>query len=586
MGTIKNSKGFAELEYCIDHYFKFYLSPIMKHVKNELSANRAEECKIYQDSVSGVLASGMTFGRPIDQLNVLQIRGEWNSKTTEDYLQMCNDRMSGNRSVTQDVLLLSEDWRNLVVEEIGQERYDELSDQLGGDLAFAYVDHRIQQLMVNKMVEDHLPGNSLDYVIQKAGSSSIFGLLSEMNKSTLDREIETRVKSQYHPSSMEEVTGTVLGVAADAVTTGGASSWASLAKFVGVDFVLNAVLTKDDTPGTRQSVEECISKGVFGASTNLFTQFRNEAKQMEEKDSRHITAINQRLNNKISIPQFEISASFELPSKNLEQLLRTERDPKYDHVPLVVAPGQEEKFLQQEKERQLKEKAEQSKTENTEREQIESQTLKQDLSEHNESASPERQNTSGWAGMLSNFGLDGFSDVTQHLGFVLSMLPDILVGIFTGKSQSLSPMKNLLPLASIVGGLFVRNPVLKMLMVGLGGANLINKAGHEAIHQRNHPDEDYTVSQAHRYKRYEDEPLNPRIEHPLLQGNCLIATIDKVPCSIVLTGKVIDAYKQGALPLNTLANAVLARNDQMSQVAQEKYEHAHVDSQTISRGIQ
>ena len=55
-------------------------------------------------------------------------------------------------------------------------------------------------------------------------------------------------------------------------------------------------------------------------------------------------------------------------------------------------------------------------------------------------------------------------------------------------------------------------------------------------------------------------------------SNCLIATIDKVPCTIALPDKVVDAYNQGALPLNTLANAVLAKNDQMRQMASENYE--------------
>ena len=53
--------------------------------------------------------------------------------------------------------------------------------------------------------------------------------------------------------------------------------------------------------------------------------------------------------------------------------------------------------------------------------------------------------------------------------------------LFTGKTQSLRFGDNLLPIASIVAGLFVRNPLLKMLLVGLGGANLLNKAGHEAL---------------------------------------------------------------------------------------------------------
>lgn len=83
--------------------------------------------------------------------------------------------------------------------------------------------------------------------------------------------------------------------------------------------------------------------------------------------------------------------------------------------------------------------------------------------------------------MLSSFGLNGLSDIGNNLGYVLAMLPDILIGTFTGKTKSLGLKDNLMPLASIVAGMFVRNPIMKMVLIGMGGLNLINKAGHEAI---------------------------------------------------------------------------------------------------------
>ena len=146
------------------------------------------------------------------------------------------------------------------------------------------------------------------------------------------------------------------------------------------------------------------------------------------------------------------------------------------------------------------------------------------------------------------------------------MLPDMLIGALTGKSKSLVLKDNLMPLASIVAGMFVRNPIMKMVLIGRGGLNLVNKAGHEAID--NHKGQNVLGH----YKVYQDEELNARISQPQIKGNCLIATIDKVPCTIALPDKVVDAYNQGALPLNTLANAVLAKNDQMRQLASENYE--------------
>ena len=191
-----------------------------------------------------------------------------------------------------------------------------------------------------------------------------------------------------------------------------------------------------------------------------------------------------------------------------------------------------------------------------------------------EQEQPQQTNQSGWSGLLSSFGLNGISDIGNNLGYVLAMLPDMLVGAFTGKTKSLGLKDNLMPLASIVAGMFVRNPILKMVLVGMGGLNLLNKAGHEAIgnHKGEGMAQDITTNGRTNYKVYADEPLNPRISQPQIRSNCLIATIDKVPCTIALPDKVVDAYNQGALPLNTLANAVLAKNDQMRQLASENYE--------------
>ena len=260
-----------------------------------------------------------------------------------------------------------------------------------------------------------------------------------------------------------------------------------------------------------------------------------------------------------------------------------ERDEKYKDLPSVIMPGQEEAYL-----KSIDKQIPEQKTSQLEPEVHEPDSnVKVEKEVPQKEVQPEHSNTSGWTGLMKSIGFDGIGDVTKNLGFVLAMLPDMLVGLFTGKSKSLLPENNLLPLASIVGGLFVKNPMLKMMMIGMGAVNMLNKSGKESIEQRNNPDGIETNHQVSgRFKVYEDEVLNNRIQQPHLQGNCLIATIDKVPCSITLSDKVIDAYNQGALPLNTLANAVLAKNDQMRQIAQEKFENANTESASRTRGIQ
>ena len=177
-------------------------------------------------------------------------------------------------------------------------------------------------------------------------------------------------------------------------------------------------------------------------------------------------------------------------------------------------------------------------------------------------------------------------DIAGNLGYVMAMLPDILLGVFTGKTQSLNIKDNLLPIASIVAGMFVRNPLLKMLLIGLGGANLLNKAGHEVLRERSEGEMNTANRGAVQYRHYPDEPLNPRITNPVLQGNMLVATIDRVPCTIQLSQTVTDAYRAGALPLNTLANAVLARSEQLRQRASDNYDNGQQETIVRTRGIQ
>ena len=120
-----------------------------------------------------------------------------------------------------------------------------------------------------------------------------------------------------------------------------------------------------------------------------------------------------------------------------------------------------------------------------------------------------------------------------------------------------------------------------MVLIGMGGLNLVNKAGHEALDNYKESNSDTSRSQHTNYKVYADEVLNSRISQPQIKGNCLIATIDRVPCTIALPDKVVDAYLQGALPLNTLANAVLAKNDQMRQMAAENYRQNEQRAETV-----
>ena len=189
----------------------------------------------------------------------------------------------------------------------------------------------------------------------------------------------------------------------------------------------------------------------------------------------------------------------------------------------------------------------------------------------------------GWTGLMNQFGLGGMSDIGKNLGYVLAMLPDMLIGMLTGQSKNLHLKDNLLPFGAIFAGLFVKNPLLKMLLIGLGGANILNKAGHEILDNAGVS----TQQKPKRYVQHADELLSERIEQPAMKGNALVATIDKKPCVIYIDEQSADAYYQGKLPLNVLCNAVLRKYDEQQAQVRQNFDRSveQQEQQQLSRGI-
>lgn len=603
MDGIKHSGRFAEMERLVSDYFSFHIAPVMTKTQAYLTQKQGEEMKAYSTSLGGILSMMASSAQPMnDPYQVLKVTGEWNSKTTEDYIEMCKAEITGSEAMQQDLAYMAGQWRDAVVQEIGRERYDELSERLGGDLAYAYMDYRVEELMIDRLVKERMPKSSADYIVRKAAESSLLGLSQTLNRSPLAEEIEKRGEAAYRPGKIEKGAGWVLGATTDTVMLGGVGSWATLARFVGTDVAISAVADhlESQKPETL-SVEQCISKGVFGSERNVFDEFRREAAKIPAKENATIAEANGQLKNRIPILDFnfmewaqERGMSFSWPDRQEEE--QRKRAERYKDVPLVVAPGQEEAYLRDVAKKSetatltasVKSHEESQETEQREKTEKEERQAVVTHEEKKQEEQPAQGNGNGWDGLLGTLGLNGMGDTLGNLGYVVAMLPDVLLGAFTGKSPSLRPGDNLLPIASIVAGIFVRNPLLKMLLIGLGGANLLNKAGHEALRGRTEGKVNMNANNGNdvRYRGYADEPLNPRIVNPVLQGGTLIATIDRVPCAIQLPTAVAEAYRAGALPLNTLANAVLAKSDQLRQAAAQNYDNGQQETVVRTRGIQ
>lgn len=454
-----------------DKLFRTKVLPIMDKVMADLRHKQLEEIGRHTTSLPYILAAaaGPDGGMAAQaaSLDTLRYTGKWNSKHTEDYIQMVKDELKKQKiNVTPE----------------------------------------IEKKMIDKMIKDEIPKSSIEYIMKKAATSTLFYLPQALNKSPLENHISEQAEKRYNPKGWEKGTGWALGATADFLSTGGmGGGWGTAAKFVAVDVAMNAGLD------------------ALGSSAD-------------------------------------------------------------DDVPLIIAPEHRADYKKQKENQTAKPKNKPQSTTTAKQEVKQDPPQEQSEEKQNETFTtttqpqepqpeqPQQTNQGGWTGLLSSFGLNGLSDIGNNLGYVLAMLPDMLIGAFTGKSKSLGLKDNLMPLASIVAGMFVRNPIMKMILIGMGGLNLLNKVGHEAIDDHRGLSQGAGSSMRANYKVYQDEELNARIIQPQIKGNCLIATIDKVPCTIALPDKVVDAYNQRALPLNTLANAVLAKNDQMRQLASENYE--------------
>jgi hypothetical protein len=406
-----------------------------------------------------------------------------------------------------------------------------------------------------------MPKSSVEYILRKGTDGSILGLASTLSKSPLQEEIDRRGEAAYKPSFAERAGGRAVSLGSDIITTGGVSSWGSLAAYAGAETVFEGIDYVSDKRAETKSkyVERCISQGVFNSSKNVFDGFRSKQSTIVSYENKYVLSVNKNLKNKMLImtekPKNYLQADnkYDLPSptKMMTDSAKSDIAKRAASIPLVVAPGHEQEYLDAQKKSVKNNTA-------TEAQPVAEQSVA-DETVRSETSNIETQptNDDSWSKLLSSVGLNDMGSIGKNLPYVIAMLPDMLVGMFTGKTQSVGLKKDMIPIASILMGMFVDNPLLKMVLIGMGGANLVNKIGHEAI-ERQQPTQ--------QYKQYADEALNPRITNPVVQGNTLVASIDNVPCSVTITENAAQAYASGALPLNTLANAVLAKYDQTYSV--------------------
>ena len=592
MAEPKNMDALVEVEYCLGRYLDANVAGVMDDVRRDLIKKQGQERAEWNTSFGGILSSLADAGRCAPGIDtssqILKATGEWNSKTTEDYLVMCKEAVVKDKELSHDIVALTISWRSAMVASIGRERYDKASQQIGCDLAAAYMDYRLQQTMVDRLIDKETPKSTAEYIIRKAAGESLFGLPYTLNRSPLEAQIAKEAEARYKANGWEWGGAKAASFAIDTVATMGCGSWANLAKLAGVEVVFAGVEAYMDSKDKDNSItiEQCISQGVFGSgeNENVFDSIKAQAGWLDAERCEGVTRINSNLKKPVgtfSLGGFISRGAKAFASPIITAVGNVKKSFEEAVQNAALAPqnqdasGVNDKTPTRAAEAQLAARSGNPQTE----QQMEQNPQVSDATDEDGNIRQEQEaNQAGWGSLMADLGFTGLGDIGHNLGYVIAMMPDILVGMMTGKTQILHLRDNLIPMASVVAGLFIKNPILKMVLIGMGGLNLVNKAGHESIERHNNPN-------GPRFKQYEDQELNPRITGPVINGNCLVANIDRTPCSILLPDNVVAAYQSGALPLNTLANTVLARHDANSQLAQENYRAVTQENQSQTRQI-
>ena len=578
MSNKKVPQDFIELEHYFSKYFDAHIAPLAdKAVKDADASYLKEYGSLVSDSglLGAVTLSGPRAAAAVAKSQSLDSYQNYWSNIQKSFQK----RFESSSDFKADFGKLIDAYQKAMIGKMGKEQYMAESRKYGQDLATWYVNNKILEKSLNRMAAHGAPKDSIEYLFQKGKQLSILGLTQPSDWDGM-RALQ---EQQYKPSKTEKMAAYGVGGLMDfAVMPVGGMKTAIIGTTAGagIDIVFSS-------GNNRQNVDALVSRSVFGNSWTL-PETRKEL--VDAKDSDYLTALNAGMKKKVTLTN---------PSSALKQIAENNRFPlkgtfltdtdDRDDIPMIVAPGMEEAYRRDLA--RLKQEAPKSVKPQKKLEPIPAPTPHQTTINSPSSAElnsyqqnyqyqPQRVNNNGWGGLFDSVGLTGFSDVFKNLGYVLAMLPDMMIGMFTGKTKSLSVQQNLLPIAAIVMGMFVRNPLLKMLLIGLGGANLLNKATHEILGET-------PSAKEVRYRPYADELLNARISHPQLNGNLLVATIDGVPCTVTLQGSVVDAYQKGTLPINTLANAVLAKYDEQRMEVEQNYERQMAESEhrEISRGI-
>lgn len=527
--------------------FQTRIVPIMDKVRDELCRLRADEQSQHNSSLSVLFAGaagpdGGMASMDVAKEKVSQL-GKWNRKTVDDYINMVKSELAK---------------QNIKVDAVTEKK------------------------MIDYLVHQQMPKSTLDYVIRKAAKESVFYLPERARSTALQDHIDKEGEKKHAPSLLEEAAGSVLSWLANASTTMGAGGFLGQTALDGA-----TAATSHYAKGQQKNyLEEQKKKGkqeVAAASKKpvtipkwMLTQMGFE-KIAEATDKQLAIAqkwanenaknYRKKVNHAVDAGQRTVKASGKTDLMSVAEA--TSRAMQYETFSKAIAKELSSRKIAGKDAVHYSNIEEADEIETATSQSGDDNGAKEQQGENPMTPLSQTGDYSGWNGILDALGMEGIGDTMQHLGLTLAMLPDMLLGVFTGKTKSIGlNQSTLMPLAALISGTFIKNPFLKIPLMLFGGANLVNKMGQEALSEYRGQGEQTT--NATKYKRYDDEVLNARLRNPQIEGNVLLVDIDNVPRLVTLPQTVVDAYKEGALPINAIANRILAKTDQFTETNQRE----------------
>ena len=524
--------------------------PIMDKVHDDLQRKQADEYERHSRSLGALMAGAAGPDGGMAAMDAYSERlyyiGEWNSKTVEDYIEMVKTELK-NKGVVVDAVL--------------------------------------EKKMIDHLIEQQMPKSTAEYILRKAAEGSIFYLPQRARTTALQDHINNEGDKRHNPSLFEDVTSTILSWASNAASTGGIGGfWGQAALDVAVEGGNHVAGGKQENHLARQ--RELGRQEVAAASKQkvaipkwMLTQMGFE--RIGEATDQQLAVSLKWANANAANYRNAVNKALDRGERTVKSAGKTSlmsvseatlRAMQYEAFAKAIGNEQKQRKEQEQQTTSYSSVAEAEEhplttmaanTVPQERTDGVSTGSTQQTSEQTQPMFNFTGNFSGWNSLLDSIGMSGSGDTFRHLGVTLATLPDMLLGLFTGRTKSLGLNKStMMPLAALIGGSFIKNPLLKIPLMLYGGANLVNKVGQEALSEYR---QDSSQQQDVRYRQYADEELNPRISNPHVEGNVLIVDLDHVPRIVTMPPTLADAYHSGAVPLNTLANHILAKTDQMQQ---------------------